>query len=232
MENKLSVPARFMSYVLIDEKTGAWLWQGGKTSAGYGGFWIDGKTVGAHRYAYEMKHGPIPDGLHVCHKYEVLGRHNVNPDHLFLGTISDNNKDAAKKGRTAYGEANGQRKLTEAQATEIRTSTETGAILASRYNISETVISKIKRGTAWVRTQGSPLGAVTIHSLRNKSGYRGVCWKRGAWEASITVTREKRKSAIYLGRHQDPADAAKAYDKAAIKYKGNNAKLNFPEQLL
>lgn len=97
-----SLPERFWSKV---QKTdGCWLWQGATTGAGYGGFNIKGDLIGAHRVAYELTFGPIPDGLLVCHTCDV--RHCVNPAHLFLGTHTDNMQDCKTKGRTMVGDRN------------------------------------------------------------------------------------------------------------------------------
>ncbi len=52
----------------------------------------------AHRLAWVEVHGPIPDGLCVLHICDV--RNCVNVEHLFLGTLADNNKDKARKGRS------------------------------------------------------------------------------------------------------------------------------------
>jgi len=220
--------ARFMSFVEKDPETGAWNWMGGISSSGYGGFWLDGKTIGAHRISYEIKHGRIPDGVFVCHKYEHLGRHNVNPDHLFLGTHTDNMQDAAGKHRTAHGSRNGQSKLTENDVAAIRASDEKQCVLAETYKVSQAKISQIKRGTAWQHTIDAPDSPVTTHSLANKSGYRGVKFRKKRWEANIVVTTPSWKKTIYLGRYVDIIDAAKAYDAAIIKYNLNKSRLNFP----
>jgi hypothetical protein len=66
---------------------------------GYGKFYdkISKRVVWAHRYAYEKINGPIPKGLEICHKCN--NRSCINPNHLFIGTRSDNMLDASKKGR-------------------------------------------------------------------------------------------------------------------------------------
>lgn len=55
------------------------------------------RHVYAHRFAWELKHGPIPPGMQVCHRCDVPLC--VNDAHHFLGTQGDNLKDAARKGR-------------------------------------------------------------------------------------------------------------------------------------
>ncbi len=60
----------------------------------------------AHVIAYELFVGPV-NGLFVCHTCDIPGC--VNPDHLFLGTHTDNMRDCKRKGRTASGDKNGSR---------------------------------------------------------------------------------------------------------------------------
>ena len=72
---------------------GCWLWKGKPGSGGYGS-WKHGQ---AHRASWEFYRGPIPAGLQVCHRCDVPLC--VNPDHLFIGTQSDNIQDMYAKGR-------------------------------------------------------------------------------------------------------------------------------------
>lgn len=92
---------RLMSFVSPEPNTGCWLWTGIMTRDGYGKLVTDrGDTrtnSRAHRLSYELFHGPIPNGLVVCHHCDTPLC--VNPQHLFIGTVGDNVRDAVKKRR-------------------------------------------------------------------------------------------------------------------------------------
>ena len=84
---------------MLKPTNGCWLWTGATTGTDrYGVLSFRGRTVRAHRLAYELTIGPIPKGMAVCHKCDVPGC--CNPSHLFLGTVADNNRDRHGKGRT------------------------------------------------------------------------------------------------------------------------------------
>lgn len=92
---------------------GCWMWS--VPSDRYGTIRVDGRTVKAHRYSWELAHGAIPSGMSVLHKCDRPLC--VNPDHLFLGSQRDNVRDMASKGRGWFRSielANGSRmSLTE-----------------------------------------------------------------------------------------------------------------------
>ena len=77
---KKTVEQRFWDNVNRDEANGCWIWAGGKTGWGYGGFSADSQYVPAHRYAYELIVGPIPVGLQLDHL--CRNRACVNPAHM------------------------------------------------------------------------------------------------------------------------------------------------------
>lgn len=82
----------------VDKTGDCWEWTGFKNRQGYGQFQVSTKNgQPAHRVSFELANGKIPDGMHVCHKCD--NPPCVRPDHLFLGTPSDNMKDMVKKGR-------------------------------------------------------------------------------------------------------------------------------------
>jgi len=89
------VKGRFLSKIK-KQKTGCWEWQAGLRT-GYGIIKVEGKSLGAHRLSWMIYNGDMPEGLYVCHKCD--NPKCVNPDHLFIGSHSDNMKDAFNKGR-------------------------------------------------------------------------------------------------------------------------------------
>ena len=89
---------RFEEKIIRDPNSGCWLFDSSPNPNGYGQISINLKPKLAHRAAWELYVGEIPDGLNVCHKCDTPLC--VRPDHLFLGTQMDNLRDASSKGRT------------------------------------------------------------------------------------------------------------------------------------
>ncbi|SRR6266404_2717583 len=142
----------------VDQKGSdeCWEWKTSTTADGYGqfGFKRNGKQINvkSSRVAYELVNGPIPkgEGYHgtcVCHKCD--NRLCVNPSHLFLGTVGDNNRDRTSKGRQMRGVTHHQSKLTEEQVIQIRSDNRSMKIIGIEYGISATHVGKIKLLKAW-----------------------------------------------------------------------------------
>lgn len=94
----------------------------------------------AHRLSYTLYRGEIPSGMSVLHRCD--NTRCVNPNHLFLGTLAENNLDRAVKFRS-YG------KLNREQAVEVKTLVLKGElqeVIAKRFGISQQTVSDIKRG--------------------------------------------------------------------------------------
>jgi hypothetical protein len=142
---------RFLSR--IDKESGApcWLWTGAKCVRGYGRLNVTReKVIKAHRYSWEYFNGrSIPDGLVICHSCDNTSC--VNPDHLRADTQAFNNREAIERRRwhPNLGLQNGRAVLTEQSVAEIRQSKDTQMVLAARYGVGQTQISRIKRKESW-----------------------------------------------------------------------------------
>jgi hypothetical protein len=123
-------------------------WLGHGHQLDYGRVHIgQGRLVFAHRYVWQAIHGPIPDGMVVCHHCD--NPPCVNPEHLFLGTQQENLDDMRRKSRGAFGERNGQAKLRSDQIQPIRDDPRPQATIASEYGVTVMAINRIKLGKAW-----------------------------------------------------------------------------------
>ena len=139
----------------VDKTSDCWEWKGYIKNTGYGQFFFKGKQTGSHRVCWELIFGVIPDGVYVLHHCD--NRTCVRPDHLWLGTQADNLADMVEKGRSAYGETNGNSKLVADEVITIRglsAKGKTGRSLARLFGISESMISKIILQKHWVLTGG------------------------------------------------------------------------------
>jgi len=147
MRNKIL--NRFLSKINQQTSTGCWEWIAGKHKFGYGMFWVNGKTIPAHRVAYKLFIGDIPESLSVLHKCD--NPTCVNPEHLFLGTQMDNMKDMNSKGRrkSICGEQLPQTKINSDIVLDIRKKAQSQRNYATQYNISQSTVGEIQRNLIW-----------------------------------------------------------------------------------
>ncbi len=149
-------PGDLRRYVLAhcvrNSENGCLEWQRARTGAGYGHFYAQGQHFYAHTV---MLKKPLEPGEETCHTCD--NPPCCDPKHVFGGTRKVNVRDALSKGRLntaglkrhGRGAAHPAAKLTEAQVAEIRASAQTGYALAKVYGVTQTTISRIRKGQSW-----------------------------------------------------------------------------------
>jgi hypothetical protein len=136
-------------------ETGCWIWQRTRDHGGdgYGRLsFMGGQLVSAHRLAWELTHGPIPDGLEVLHTCDTPPC--INPDHLFLGTQLDNIADKVTKRRQVgpRGDRMWKAKLTWSVVAAIRAAFASGVTeteLGKTYGVYTSTIERIVHKKTW-----------------------------------------------------------------------------------
>jgi hypothetical protein len=148
----------------VDRSGECWEWRGQRQRQGYGQVGWAGKRYSAHRFAWLLVNGPIPDGLLVCHRCDTPSC--VRPDHLFLGTTAENARDRENKGRGKHdlaklrisapklrGERNPSAKLTSEQVGQIRQRYVPRRVsmkrLADEYCVSPATVFLVVHGATW-----------------------------------------------------------------------------------
>ena len=127
----------------VRKSDGCWEWTGARDANGYGITWFRLKQERTHRLSWHLHFG-APGALHVLHRCD--NPPCVRPDHLFLGTRSDNMRDCSDKGRTPRA------KINRDTAEYIRRCCKAGqtqASVAAKHGITPTQVGRIVRGTCW-----------------------------------------------------------------------------------
>ena len=148
---------RFHDKVDQQPEDGCWLWTGATKELGYGVIGLgrrDEGTAKAHRVAWMLYRGEIPEGMCILHRCDQPKC--VRPEHLFCGTLSDNMKDCVSKGRNFIPDNRGTNakwaKLTETAVQDIRSKAMSGVAYARKYNVSKSAIYQIWCGNNWAWT--------------------------------------------------------------------------------
>ncbi len=157
-KRRVPLEDRFWNSVGKKTETGCILWTGSVISRSvncdYGVIqarrWR-GRRKLAHRVAYELMVGPIPDGLHVLHRCD--NPRCINPVHLFLGTQADNNADKDAKGRhrAPKGEDHPRAILTDEGVRDIRrrAATTSYEALATEHGVRTITIRAVVSRRSW-----------------------------------------------------------------------------------
>jgi hypothetical protein len=146
-----------------------WLWTGARVRFGYGTLWWPGGPIQAHRFAWVLAHGELPEGQFIRHRCDVPNC--VNVEHLFLGTQQENIADRHAKGRRtsgqrgnaanlgrvspeqrARGEQHGLAKVRADHVREMRQRLARGqrqAAIARDYGVTKHTVQLIAKGRVW-----------------------------------------------------------------------------------
>lgn len=224
----LTAAKRYLSErVVIDEKTGCWNWKLKKGINGYGlAQWKRGKPLLSHRFAFAVGNNGIihtrnKEGLPLVVRHsEVCETICCNPNHLKLGTLSDNSRDKLKKGTDSNGEKSTNCIITEETAKKI-------------------IYSKFPKNHANYKTQyqRSLLTGVSIHIIKHID--TGRTWKhlpRNTQEETDFISQKRFKprkqfcwSMEYVeeafGKIKSKCDYTKEFNKftntQCLEWKGN-----------
>lgn len=148
----------FWSKVAKGRHDECWPWMAARFQNGYGAISRYRKNLKAHRVAFQMARGPIPEGAVICHTCD--NPPCCNPAHLFIGSNRDNTRDCIAKGRynafkvaPTRGEQRYNAKLNESGVRAMRSlyasGSHTQAELAALFGVSAFVVSQIIRRKKW-----------------------------------------------------------------------------------
>ncbi len=158
-KRRTNVIERFVEKYITDPVTDCWIWTAGKNNAGYGQFWPDARCspMYAHRFAWVLHFGPIPDKLNILHNCDNPSC--VNPNHLTMGTQVENMRHMVDTGRykntppLRQGQAHGMHKLSDVDVRIIQRLCNARILnqsqIAAVFQVTVTQINRIHRRKAW-----------------------------------------------------------------------------------
>lgn len=156
LRNRRSAPISERFWSKVQKGHGCWIWRGSSNNKGYGMFAaVKQYPLLAHRVAWELSFGPIPEGSCVLHSCDT--RLCVRPDHLWLGSQTENLADMRGKGRgfTDFhrrGTEHPMSRLTDDAVVSIVSMRRDGKTLsevAARFGIVKGTVSHIMSGNTW-----------------------------------------------------------------------------------
>ena len=128
-------------------ESGCWIWMGATLENGYGKVrYAEMKSALAHRASYSYYKGGLSKDKYVCHTCDIPSC--VNPNHLFLGTPTENQQDSKRKGRAIRATF----KLEKSKIYEIKSYLTHGYSqkeIANLFGISQSMVSMINTKKAW-----------------------------------------------------------------------------------
>lgn len=150
------IAGNFWDWVDGSDPDGCWPWTRGRMSTGHGTLRNGKTTMLAHRFAWELTFGPIPEGLVICHTCD--NPPCCRPDHLALGTQVDNIVDMVTKRRDRHprGVDQGSAKVTDDAVREIRRLRTAGSTLiaiAQQFNVGTSTVHRIASRASWTHVE-------------------------------------------------------------------------------
>ena len=166
----------------VKKGDGCWEWTAFISKGGYGQIGFRGGLIYSHRAAWILTNGPIGADLYVCHHCD--NRKCCNPEHMFLGTFTDNMNDMLSKGRHGgtAGELHPRAKLTKVKVDEIRRRYADENILqeelANEYGVAKPTVAALLRNNSWYDPNYTPLPKRIKMSGPNNPNVKGDTWSK------------------------------------------------------
>ena len=144
-------PGRWLRDLISGSKTDSCIiWPFSRSVYGYANYWLDGKSIHAHRVVLTLYRGEAPTPKHQC--AHICGKGHlgcVNPSHLRWATHQENQVDRLIHGTDCRGEKNPASKLTDKDVIDIYHDARSQRTIARVFGISQPTVGKIKCGKSW-----------------------------------------------------------------------------------